>query len=340
MTRRVWAITLGTSLLAGLPGCRTSPGRGEERGAFSEGGPSQRAGVLRGPAMPPAQSRPAQPHAQHDLPIQKSHVLLGAAEAKKPPSILQSGFPQDPAFESSRPAAENPRPAVRPVVAEKPPRQEPILEALRCALENRPNDALEHLKNYDRETQELFIRLLPPLAMLAHKRLEALSPAEVAVLHEQLQGLITSLRPRTELSIGTMCFCEWIRSYGVYRPLPDNHMFQAGAAGQPGELVQLYVEVHNFCSERRQTHHETRLSSTVEISDAEGRPRWRHAFDDVKQPIRSLARLHDFFNNYSFHIPAEIGPGVYTVTVQVADETVPEQRRVARKSLRMVVRAP
>jgi hypothetical protein len=339
MTRRVWAITIGTTLLTGLAGCRTPSPPGD--GVLSaEAGHPKRLRIPRDPT-PAAAPRPIQPSVLEELPIQKSHVLLGGMDHKKPPSILQSGFPDGPNLES---AAAQENPSLQPVVAEKPslPRQEPLLEAFRCVLENRPNDALEHLKSYDHQTQEVFLRLLPPMALLAHKRLEQLSPTEVAVLHEQLQGLMVALRPRTELAIGKMCFCEWIKSYGVYRPLPESHMFQAGVGGQPGELVQLYVEVHNFCSEKREpySYHETRLSSLVEVADADGKPRWRYPFDDVKQPIRSLARLHDFFNNYSFHIPPDIGPGIYTVTIQIADETVPDQRRVARKSLRMVVRAP
>src|SRR5262249_11109458 len=146
------------------------------------------------------------------------------------------------------------------------PAKEPLLEAMRCVLENRPSDALAYLQTYDHPTQEFFLRMLPPMALLAHKKLDKLSPGEVAVLNEQLESLLTTLRPQTELVIGTMCFCEAVKSYGVYDRVPDDHVFQAGSGGQPGERVLLYVELHNFCSERRASYHETRLASAVEIT--------------------------------------------------------------------------
>jgi hypothetical protein len=151
---------------------------------------------------------------------------------------------------------------------------------------------------------------------------------------------MATLRPRTELSIGKMCFCEWIKSYGVYKPVANNHVFQAGMPGQPGELVQLYVELTNFCSEHHESYHETRLSSSVELFDKQGTKVWYYRFDDRKQPFRSLSPLHDFFNNYSFHLPREVPPGDYTLTIQVVDETVPGQPRTAKKSLPMSVRGP
>src|SRR5581483_1631178 len=202
-----------------------------------------------------------------------------------------------------------------------------------------PDDALKHLQHYDRPTQELFLRLLPPLAMLSRKSFDQLSAQDVAVLNEQLQALLLSLRPRCELAIDKMCFCEWAKSYGIYKPLADGHMFHASDGQRPGELVQVYVELRNFACERREGHYETRLASSVEIRDHKGEQVWFYRFDKRQENLRSRTLLHDYSNNYSFYVP-HIPPGTYTLTIQVADETRPEARRIAQKSLEFRVTAP
>src|SRR5262249_34569352 len=121
---------------------------------------------------------------------------------------------------------------------------------------------------------------------------------------------------------------------------PENHTFQAGAPGKPGELVQLYVELRNFCSEPRSPYHETRLSSAVEIKDGQGTRIWYYRFDDRK-PLQSRSRLNDHYSNYSFHVP-HVAAGDYTLTLHGTDETLPEHRREARKSVpfRVVAGSP
>lgn len=235
---------------------------------------------------------------------------------------------------STQPAA-NP-PALNSALATpQPPRREPVVEALNCILENRHNEALHHLQKYDQPTQELFLRLLPAMALLTQKGIDQLSQNEVGMLHDQLHGLLCTLRPRTELTLTKACFCEWVKAYGIYKPLEEGHGFVAPNAARPGELVQLYVELRNFTSALQNGLYTTRLNSSVEIHDQrdpKGKPIWYYRFDDNKQPLRSRTMLHDYFNNYSFYVP-NIPPGNYLLTVQIADETQPERRRVARKTL-------
>lgn len=224
-----------------------------------------------------------------------------------------------------------------PIVVEKPrpmetmEKREPVVEALHCILNGQHNEALNHLREYDQATQDLFLRLLPPIAQLSQKSLEHLNPPEVAVLHETLQTLLTTLRPRTELTIDKMCYCEWVKGYGVYRPVAEGHVFQSATSYTPGELVQLYVELRNVASERRGEYFETKLTSSVEIHDARGEKKWPLRFDE-KDPFRTRTLLNDFFNVYSFHVP-NLPPGTYLLTVQIADETRTELRRTARRSL-------
>ncbi len=220
-------------------------------------------------------------------------------------------------------------------------RKESLPDALQSMLDNHPHEALNLLKRYEPATQDFFLRLLPVLARLAQKSLEKMSPEEVAVMQEQLIGLLDSLQPRAELVINKMCFCKSIEAFGVYTPLAEGHVFQAGSRvsgslTRPGGLVRVYVEFRNISSERRDSFHETLLSSDVEIRDARnqsGEPLWKHRFDDSRQPLRSRARLHDYYNNYSFFIPPILPPGLYILTIQVTDETRPEAPRSARRSL-------
>ena len=219
-------------------------------------------------------------------------------------------------------------------------KHEPLAEALNCFLENKHDEALRHLQAYDAETQDLFLRLLPAMSILSKKKLTELSAAEVAVLHEQLYSLVGTLRPRTPLTIDKCCFCEWVKGYGDYKPLPEGHAFGAASANRPGDLVQLYVELRNFANEPRQGWYVTRYSSAVEICDSRGELVWSYRFDDEAKPIRSRTQLHDWYNNYLFHIPKNLPPGTYRLTIQVADETIPESRRVARQTLELRVAPP
>ena len=165
---------------------------------------------------------------------------------EKPVPAKPTSLPKDlPPFELPPPL--NPPPG-QTVPTEPPP--EPFVLALKCMLENRHSEALEHLKKYDDPaTQELFIRILPLIAESCKRGLSKASPGEVAALYEQLESVKSMLRTRTELAIDKMCFCKSIKAYGVYEALPENHAFNAGAPGRPGDLVQLYVEVRNFASE-------------------------------------------------------------------------------------------
>jgi len=223
-------------------------------------------------------------------------------------------------------------------------KQDVLPEVLQCMLEKHHHDALKLLKRYDQATQEFFLGILPVVARVSEKPLESMNAEEVAVMQDTLERILETLRPRSVLVVNRMCFCESVKGFGLYRPLPEGHVFQAGSPSRPGDLVQVYVELRNICSECREHYHETLLCSYVEISDPrdpKGRVLWKHRFDDSKQPLRSRARLHDYYNNYSFYVPA-LPSGTYQLTIQVTDETRHETPRVARKSVEFKVgaRAP
>lgn len=229
-------------------------------------------------------------------------------------------------------------PPLPPVVpdSKRPEKREyaSLLKALQCILEERHPEAIQHLSSYDPKTQEIYLSYLSAFVMLVKKPIDELSPGEIAVLCDQLSGILEWLRPRSELAIKKMCLCRSIRGYGSYDPLPDNYAFLAGSADRSGEWVQVYVELKNVASElTAESDYLTKLGCTLELSDASGKMVWSYPFPRGETTDRRKARLNDFYKRFDFWVPA-VSPGMYVLTIQVADETNPELRRTAaRKSV-------
>ena len=217
--------------------------------------------------------------------------------------------------------------------------REPVVQALADILKDDRSRAIGRLKNYDPATQTLLLEMLRPLAIIAQKKLCDLSSLEVTRLIDQLVELLQSLQPRSSLTIDQACFCQSVKSFGDYEPLPEGHVFLASMPNRPGERVTLYVQLRNFASVPRDGAFETRLASSVEIHNAKGEKIWNYNFEDRQHPVRRRAPLHDYFNNYTFNVPY-LPPGNYVLTIQIADETIPEARREpATKSLEFRVGA-
>lgn len=209
----------------------------------------------------------------------------------------------------------------------------PLVKALQCILEGRHEEGIEHLRVYDDRTQEFLIRLLPTLTIFVRKGLDEMSASEVAVLNNQLIGLLATLRPRSELLIDKMCYCKQIRGFGAYEMLPGNHVFLSAAKDRPGEWVQLYVELKNFASEAgKDGEYLTKLVCSLELQNAKGEKVWSHTYDrkDTTHPRRT--RLNDFHGDYGFYVP-ELAAGDYKLTIRIVDETVAGHRRDVSKAL-------
>jgi hypothetical protein len=321
------------------------------------------------PFQPPTAVTIVQDQSPYPVLANRSHAV-GVAEASEPPEVpppsdaagkpvdirqtgLEKPQPQDllPAragtsdteirpvpppveVKSTSPELEAPVPSAKLPFASSDP---PLLGAFRGALNDEPEKTLEYLKGFDVATQDFLLRVLPALARLAQKPLEQLNAEEVSVLQEQFEGLLETLRPFTKLAITRLCCCKWIKGYGNYEPLPEDHLFHPTSKKDycDGEKVNVYVELRNFRCEMRDRYHEIRLSSSVEIRDPreppDAKPLWYYGFKDQQQPVRSRVQLHDFFGSYWFIVP-HIPPGTYILTFHVADETSPDRRRVASKS--------
>jgi hypothetical protein len=219
------------------------------------------------------------------------------------------------------------------VLIQASPKDPPLVSALRHLLADQPAEAAVDLQQCDKADQALVFELLQSAACYAE------SGRDPGKGEERLQALRSALQARAPLALGTVCFCDSIWNYGVYKKLdPNQHHFQAGMDNRPGERMLLYVEVRNSHSEPRDGAFETRLATTISIADEKGQ---------VVQPAQSLVRLdrslsprQDYLIKLEVPVPASAraGPYPYTLLLEVRDETPPPPGspatpRVARRSL-------
>lgn len=350
MSRRdwllTWAVGLGAALLPGcgssladlrpnpldhipdLPDLRApgpaSPYRQESSAGPGPSGRVERAGARQGPVRtdepPPLQ--PAPPKADPPKPLE----LPGQGPAVSPPQESKKSTPAD----------------------------EPLVVALRAYLQKRPPDALNALARYDRANQEMLLVALPFVARLTEGDISKVSAREAAELADMLQGVEDRLRQRAALRIEKMLFCRKIDDFGDYvarEPVNGMPTFEAGAGDQPGEPVQVYVELRNVSSKQRGEYYETALAGSIELIDFEGRSAYREDFEPKLH--RGRSPRHDFFVSCSFCVPRKVPPGRYTLRVEVRDITglpapsaaapkreAPPAHRVARQALDLQVTEP
>jgi hypothetical protein len=258
------------------------------------------------------------------------------SEPSPPPVATTQPRESAPEFQVqavSEPVSE-PKPAAQ-VTAARPAEDAPLVAALRCFLEKRPQDAVSWIQRYDKANQDLLLALLPLAAHLTERSIDRDKPEDVSQVIEQLQSLTVPLRPRAALAIDQMCFCERIRWFGDYVPLPDNPAFR------PGDLVQVYAELRNFISEKHEQFFVTHLASSVEILDYNNNVVWRQDFpEDRNHPDRSRTPRHDYFNNYRFYMP-QIPQGEYRLLIKVTDASrLPLRQAIGKCDFRVTTMGP
>jgi hypothetical protein len=219
------------------------------------------------------------------------------------------------------------------------PPEDPVVVALQCILDQRPEDAVTALNRLDKTNQELLLSLLALVARLNGPSVDRAKPQELAALIQQVESLELPLRSRAPLKMNELCFCRGVERFGCYEPVRDlPPTFLAAGDGRDGELVQVYLEVSNFTVEQRKTDYEARLKSSLEVRDLGGHLVWSHHCDD--KPDRSRSPWRDHCICIQFRIPPELKPGRYTLWVQVQDVLTKPPRRPAERSLDFRVIAP
>jgi hypothetical protein len=218
----------------------------------------------------------------------------------------------------TRPAeAPEARPEIQPTTP--PPRPDaPSVCALRALLDHRPEEEVrEHLKRCDPLTRETLCGLLDSIAQLEQSGgINHLSPESLAVWMARLNSLSIPLRPRAQLMLDRVCFCNCIESFGKYQTRPLNP-----PTFQPGEEARVYVQVRNFASRVEGEFHKTLLKARLEIYDENNRGSPFYRANINSQPDCSRSPRQDFFVYIRFHVPHSCPPGSYTMWVTVEDWT-------------------
>jgi hypothetical protein len=130
--------------------------------------------------------------------------------------------------------------------------------------------------------------------------------------------VIRSLQVATELMRGPrrfqargLAFCKRIRGFGSIDRVETTSF-------GPGQAMLLYSEVEHFFSEPESAGFRTRVSSTLELLDANGRTVWRQDFAPVEDHSNEPRR--DFFLSHRFRLPTDLKPGLYSVRLTLRDE--------------------
>ena len=190
---------------------------------------------------------------------------------------------------------------------------------------------MDTLQKYDPRTLDVLVPLLSVAARVSEGGVESVSPQEMAKLRGQLEQMMAALHARTPLSVEKMCYCRRITNYGLYDPLPNDHLF-AGGDRHHVELVQLYVEARNFASKQNGNVYETSLGSKLEIKNTRGELVAR--MDFPAKPDHSLSPRQDYFIHYQFYVPAQMEPGEYKLTITLQDENATgDQKQAVRRTL-------
>ncbi len=264
------------------------------------------------PDKPPAPVLPPAPMVE----IEVERPVVDVHAAQKPPE---------------NPPVQPPAPPPALVVSLPVPR-EPLVAAMQCVFEDRPGEALQYLAKYDQPTQEFFLGTLSFLSLLAKNGIDQLSPADIDVLNKHLQDLSITLLPRTPLVIDKAFFC-CIKDYGAYDKLPE------GYAYVPYELMRVRVEPKNFLSAPTKDGFVTRLSWSFEIRDQNDIKVWPKKNSD-SHPTDSQSFQQDNSKIYGWYLPPDLRPGRYTLIITLVDETQPEQKRQASRTLEFHVTSP
>jgi hypothetical protein len=200
----------------------------------------------------------------------------------------------------------------------------PLVTAIRRYLEKHPESAIDCLRAYDHENQDILLCLLPIIARMADGDVRQINPREMAQVLDQLESLVESLRSHASMSIDKACFCRNVKRFGVYEALGDEV-----PSFHRGEMAEIYAEIRNVTCKMSQGACAVHISSKLEIRDQAGRVVLQKSFE-IPEKSRSLR--HDYYQHYQFQIPPE--PGTYAVALEVVDHPT---RRVAKHQLRFRV---
>ncbi|HJZ89670.1 MAG TPA: hypothetical protein VKE40_02285 [Gemmataceae bacterium] len=237
-------------------------------------------------------------------------------------TIAERAFAADP-MSISMPAMPMSAPAPQPAAAESP-----LILAVRALQQNKPDEAVEHLKAYDPATQQVLLSLMPAMVRLSESKLQQMKPEELDALLDQLNRVPMALRPRASLQATGVRLCREVHNFAHVEPFPDRHEFR------PGDVVYLYMELHNFsCVPEPKGGYTVTLASSLELRDAGGVLVWRADPKEVPDHVSSPPQ--DYYRNFRLCVP-NVPPGAYSLWVKTIDRPT---GREARKAVELRVGA-
>ena len=225
-----------------------------------------------------------------------------------------------------------------PVVGSAPSSDESTLvRAMKAFQNNRPDEAVDHLKRLDATNQEVLLYLMPLMVRLGEGNLNAMAPDELAMLIDRLQTATGMLKSKASLRIDRAIFCRGVRKFADVDPYDPRHEFR------PGDMVFLYAELKNFtCESRGQAVGASpvgkpamqvaiRLGASLELRDARNGVVWR---TDLTKNDFAQTPPQDYYHTYRFCVPEKLPPGTYTLWLTVIDKPT---NRAIRKPLELRV---
>jgi hypothetical protein len=314
---------LAVALIAFWPaGCLFAPGGRAVLPALPAEGPAEQA-----ERPPEASPSPYHPH---------------AVEPPPPEAIEHAALPEPkPAPPPPAPTVAEPVTTSAAAPTQAPPPDPALVAALRAVLERRDADVQEALRGLkDDETRQVVLGLLNTAACL-EGGLDRLSPDDARVLLAKVERAHADLRARAPLSLHNLCFFRRIYSFNHVDALPALPAFQAGTDDRPGERVKVYVEVRNFrCLPRGpEGPYVIALSGRVRLTEhrkgtdpREETPNIVAPMDFPAVPDVSRNPRQDYFITFEFHVPPQVPPGLYTLKVEIKDETPLKKGEPPRKA--------
>ena len=200
--------------------------------------------------------------------------------------------------------------------------ESPIVDAVKSSVEKRPDGIRDALNSLDPARREILMTLIPLAVRVGEGGLASTDPHDVAVVVDQLQGLLWALRPRAALVMDKFCFCQRIEKFGKFKPLPAKPSFR------PGEMVEVYAEFRNISSQPHRTEQgdfRTQLRGKLEIRNSAGGVLLTKECNGLDE---TLTPQHDYFQHYRLRIP-DARPGSYVLNLEAED--VPTGRKVKQK---------
>ena len=255
-------------------------------------------------------------------------VIPPATPATLPPGVIGTSVHQSNASPVSAASVETPLPGeLTPEVAPQPG-ESPLLRAVRAFQQNKPDEAVEHLKAYDAATQQMLLSLLPAMVQIGDGRLQQMKPEEADALLHQFTQVPAMLRPRASLQANNVRLCREVHNFAHVEPFPERHTFH------PGDIVYLYMELANFTPvPAPKGGYLVTLVSSLELRDSTGGLAWRA--DPKEVPDLVSTPPQDYYRNFRLSVPT-VPPGVYMLTVKTTDR--PTGREV-RKTIEMRIGA-